>query len=159
MPSSHTQTPREYQVYNDDLSPDSQPQTPAHLPESRHRSRYHSSFTAPTNRHSRRWRHWLTNNHDGAGADLSEARIETVLATPSRRTRGGRSGSPTGMQSEGFQGLYGGRENGDDEQSWVDGVRVDNAEARLFSPAAIGNDNERSLDDTPEREDWRSHLR
>lgn len=43
-----------------------------------------------------------------------------------------RSGSPAGMSDDGFQGLYGGRENGDDEQSWIDGVRARNAEMRTW---------------------------
>ncbi|TAQ89286.1 hypothetical protein B7494_g2361 [Chlorociboria aeruginascens] len=41
---------RSYQVYNDAVSPESQPQTPANLPEARHQSRYHSSYTAPITR-------------------------------------------------------------------------------------------------------------
>lgn len=43
-----------------------------------------------------------------------------------------RSGSPAGMSDDGFQGLYGGVENGDDEQSWIDGVRARNAEMRTW---------------------------
>lgn len=49
--------------------------------------------------------------------------------TDARRARQ-RSGSPAGMSDDGFRGLYGGRENGDDEQSWIDGVRARNAEMR-----------------------------
>jgi hypothetical protein len=101
--------PRSYRVYNDALPPDSQPQTPAQLPEARHQSRYHHSYTAPITRvrASRR-----------------------VLTSPLRPLR--RSDSPLGLLSVGFQGLYGGRENGDDQQHWVDGVRFDNAEIRLW---------------------------
>jgi hypothetical protein len=62
------------------------------------------------------------------------------------------------MTGEGFQGLYGGRENGDDEQSWLDGVRFDNAEIRLWSVGDTRTEG-RSLNNTPEREDWRSNLR
>ncbi|TQS38621.1 hypothetical protein Golomagni_00867 [Golovinomyces magnicellulatus] len=50
------QTPsRSYRVYNDNLTPKIQPQTPANLPEYRHRSRYHPSFTvSDSQRYSRR---------------------------------------------------------------------------------------------------------
>jgi len=36
-----------------------------------------------------------------------------------------------GLMIGGFQGLYGGRENGDEEQNWIEGVRFNNAEVRL----------------------------
>ncbi|RKF75348.1 hypothetical protein GcM1_234047 [Golovinomyces cichoracearum] len=49
------QTPsRSYRVYNDNLTPKIQPQTPANLPEYRHRSRYHPSFTVPDPKRYRR---------------------------------------------------------------------------------------------------------
>ena len=51
-----------------------------------------------------------------------------VPATPSRRSRT----SPAGLRRAGFQGLYGGRENGDDGQSWLDGVQFTNAEVMLW---------------------------
>lgn len=127
-------------VYNDTLPPDSQPQTPAHLPGARHQSRYHPSYTAPI---------------DGGNARRS-ARLrsnQAPFATPTRRGIG-RSGSPTGLMTSGFQGLYGGRENGDEERNWVEGVRSDNQEVRLLGLRDARNDG-RSLNDTPEREEFR----
>ncbi|EPE25605.1 hypothetical protein GLAREA_01517 [Glarea lozoyensis ATCC 20868] len=153
-------TPRDYRVYNDGLSPSTQPQTPAHLPESRHRSRFHPFWTEPTNRIAS-WRGrlgGLSGNHDGAGSGTSEQRAG-IFATPSRRTGVRRSGSPDGMTGRGFQGLYGGRENGDDERSWLEGVRFDNAETRLWGIGDAGTTDERVLNDTPEREDWRLNIR
>jgi len=58
----------------------------------------------------------------------------------------------------GFQGLYGGSENGNDEQRWVDGVRFSNAEVRLWGLGDARSD-ERSMNETPEREDWRVSRR
>ncbi|KAG0651467.1 hypothetical protein D0Z07_1919 [Hyphodiscus hymeniophilus] len=137
MRHRHSQTPH-LAVYNDALPPHTQPQTPAHLPESRHRSRYHPAYTAPIPRASNTF-----GNNDGLPRNRTHA-------TPSRHSRV----SPTGLQREGFRGLYGGRENGDDEQSWVDGVRFSNAEVRLWG-LRDGAGDERSLGDTPEREEWR----
>jgi hypothetical protein len=48
--------------------------------------------------------------------------------------------------------LYGGRENGDDEQNWVQGVRFNSAETRIWSSRGVANEGMR---DTPEPEDWR----
>lgn len=75
------------------------------------------------------------------------------FATPTRR-RAGRTASPTGMLTAGFQGLYGGRENGDEERNWVEGVRSDNPEVRLLGLRDARNDG-RSLNETPEREEFR----
>lgn len=72
--------------------------------------------------------------------------------TPTRGARD-RTASPAGLQNHGFQGLYGGRENGDEEQQWADGVRFSNAEVRLWGLRdAVGDG--RTLVDTPEREEW-----
>jgi hypothetical protein len=150
-------TPRDYRVYNDGVSPNTQPQTPAHLPESRHRSRFHPSWTAPTNR---TWQSRLSRpsgHHDGAGSEISEPAVD-IFATPPRIRGPGRSDSPDGMTGSGFQGLYGGQENGDDERSWLEGVRFDNVEIRLWGLRDARTDG-RILHNTPEREDWRSNIR
>jgi hypothetical protein len=63
------------------------------------------------------------------------------------------------MTGRGFQGLYGGRENGDDERRWLEGVRFDNAETRLWGIGDARTADERVLNDTPEREDWRLNIR
>ena len=147
------QTPsRSYQVYNDQLSPATQPQTPAHLPESRHRSRFHPSYTAPVMRSRARFQ--SINSGDGAGHDVPSPRDRPGGATPSRRGAAVRSRSPMGLLRQGFQGLYGGRENGDEEQNWVEGVRFSNAEVRLWGLRDARGDG-RSLRETPEREVWR----
>jgi hypothetical protein len=57
--------------------------------------------------------------------------------TPTRRSMT-RSDSPLGLLSAGFQGLYGGRENGDDEQNWTDGLRANNAAMRLWGRDSRG---------------------
>ena len=138
--SIYPRTPGRLAVYNDTLPPHTQPQIHAHLPESRHQSRYHPVYTAPVPR--------VTNafglgNHDGLP---SRFRAQDP-ATPTRRSRF----SPVGLQRPGFRGLYGGRENGNDEQSWVDGVRFSNAEVRLWSlRETVGGG--RTLGQTPERE-------
>lgn len=150
-----SQTPRDYNVYNDALSPNRQPQTPAHLPETRHRSRFHPAFTAPVRRTRRNL--WPINNHDGADSETDDREGYNPFFTPSRGGAG-RSDSPLGLSSRGFQGLYGGRENGDDERSWIDGVRSDNADVRLWGLRDARND-ARSLNETPEREDWRANMR
>lgn len=58
------------------------------------------------------------------------------------------------MQQEGFRGLYGGRENSDEEQSWIEGVRFNNADSRVWGERDARND-ERGLRETPEPDDWR----
>ena len=83
-----------YQVYNDTVSPELQPQTPAHLPESRHQSRYHPSYTAPVTRAAAR-RTQNVDSVDGEGLQQSLPRQRQVpLYTP---LRGGRSASPIGL--------------------------------------------------------------
>ncbi|EKD14650.1 hypothetical protein MBM_07371 [Drepanopeziza brunnea f. sp. 'multigermtubi' MB_m1] len=141
---------RTYQIYNDALSPDIQPQTPANLPESRHQSRYHPSYTAPVTRAVAR-RGAPINNSDGEGMAGIYRRRQVPFYTP---MRGGRPPSPIGLTQGGFQGLYGGRENGDDEQSWVDGVRFNNAETRLWGARDAQNEGG-NLRSTPEPDEWR----
>lgn len=150
MPDAQTPS-RTCQVYNDQLSPTIQPQTPAHLPESRHRSRFHPSYTAPVTR--TRARFYSINSGDGAIHNTPSPQSGQSTATPSRRGTAARSRSPAGLLNHGFQGLYGGRENGDEEQNWVDGVRFSSAEVRLWG--ARDEQDGRSLRDTPERESWR----
>ena len=59
-----------------------------------------------------------------------------------------------GLMTGGFQGLYGGRENGDEEQNWAEGVRFNNAGVRLWGLRDVRDDG-RSMRETPEPEDWR----
>ncbi|KAF8852405.1 hypothetical protein BDZ45DRAFT_730208 [Acephala macrosclerotiorum] len=149
------QTPSQsYRVYNDALPPDTQPQTPANLPEARHQSRYHASYTAPVTRNVAQRGASSINTTNRAGT-RSSVRRQAPFYTPVRASRvNRRTDSPTGMRDEGFEGLYGGRENGDEEQNWVEGVRFNNAEARLWGARDAGNDAE-ALRETPEPEDWR----
>ncbi|KAI1262359.1 hypothetical protein F5Y18DRAFT_156626 [Xylariaceae sp. FL1019] len=77
-----------FRVYNDSLPAASQPQTPLNLPEARHRSRLHEPFTAPVQRVSRQ-----------------------PARRPGSRDGPSNSGSPSGLTTPGFRGLYGGREN------------------------------------------------
>ncbi|ESZ95072.1 hypothetical protein SBOR_4527 [Sclerotinia borealis F-4128] len=132
-----TYTPsRGYSVYNDSLPAASQPQTPAQLPEARHQSRYHPSYTVPTNRSMARLRGLITDPGVGTPTRPSEpihqySAQRQMHETDARWTRR-RSDSPTGMSDGGFEGLYGGRENGDEQMSWLDGVRARNAEMRTW---------------------------
>jgi hypothetical protein len=143
---------RPYRVYNDNLSPNMQPQTPANLPESRHQSRYHASYTAPVTRQAARPDTSSITTTGRAGTRGLVRRRHQPVYTP---VRGGhRNGSPSGMREEGFEGLYGGRENGNEEQNWVDGVRFNNAETHLWGERDARN-NGQALRVTPEPEDWR----
>ncbi|OBT66332.1 hypothetical protein VE03_04920 [Pseudogymnoascus sp. 23342-1-I1] len=96
---------RRLRVYDERVPASLQPQTPEQLPEARHYSHYHSSYTAPAGR-----RH----------ASAQQPRWEPTH----RRWR--RSGSPAGLDTPGFAGLYGGQENTDDE------VMFEQAAQRLF---------------------------
>jgi hypothetical protein len=148
---------QDYGVYNDSLPSDAQPQTPAHLPESRHRSMYHPSYTAPVPRAVARRDTYQDNviiPQRGPQRASPVRQQRRVLRRNMRSIRGGRAASPVGMMQEGFRGLYGGRENGDEEQNWVDGVRFNNAETRLWGTRDSQNDS-RNLRETPEPEDWR----
>lgn len=82
-------------MYDDQQSPTRQPQTPDQLPEAQHQSRFHHSYTAPVARFR------------------SEQTLSRTPAT-SRRPRQRRGVSPEGMDTPGYEGLYGGRENNDD---------------------------------------------
>ncbi|KAK6587138.1 hypothetical protein PZA11_000428 [Diplocarpon coronariae] len=141
---------RVYHIYNDELSPETQPQTPAHLPESRHQSRYHASYTAPVTRAAAR-RGTPINHGDGEGLPSVPRQRHVPSYTP---LRGGRSTSPLGLTQSGFEGLYGGRENGDEEQNWVEGVRFNHAETRLWG-SRDGQNEGGSLRETPEPDEWR----
>jgi hypothetical protein len=138
-----------YDIYVDDLSPATQPQTPAHLPEFRHRSTYHPSYTAPVTRAAAR----RNRDEDHSRVIMAGESPAAHHGRGTRRTpqpfRGRRAVSPVGMVQDGFRGLYGGRENGDEEQNWVEGVRFNNAEVRLWGAR------DASLRVTPEPEDWR----
>ncbi|KFX97483.1 hypothetical protein V490_02771 [Pseudogymnoascus sp. VKM F-3557] len=97
---------RRLQVYDERVPASLQPQTPEQLPEARHYSHHHSAYTAPAGRR----RH--------ASAQLPR------WEPPRRRRR--RSGSPAGLDTPGFAGLYGGQENTDVE------VMFERAAQRLF---------------------------
>jgi hypothetical protein len=92
-------------VYDESQPASSQPQTPQNLPEARHRSHYHPSYTAP---------------------EGSRARVAHRTPQSGGQHRHVRSDSPVGLDTPGFRGLYGGRENGDDE------VMFEQASQRLF---------------------------
>ncbi|KAI0884512.1 uncharacterized protein GGS22DRAFT_200308 [Annulohypoxylon maeteangense] len=102
LPSPHVHgpdsesPPREtelgFRIYNDALPASSQPQTPHNLPEARHRSRLYGSYTAP--------------HHCLASVSSHRSSVD--------RAMGDTTGSPSGLETPGFQGLYGGRENGED---------------------------------------------
>ncbi|KAI1449326.1 hypothetical protein F5Y02DRAFT_413837 [Annulohypoxylon stygium] len=78
-----------FRIYNDAIPASSQPQTPHNLPEARHRSRLYGSYTAP--------HHCLTSHRSSVD-----------------RPAGDTTSSPSGLETPGFQGLYGGRENSED---------------------------------------------
>ena len=82
-------TTPQFPVYNDALPMTTQPQTPRHLPEFRHQSRFNGAYTAPAGRQHR----------------------YPVNDTPTRARGRRRERSPLGMRIPGFQGLYGGSEN------------------------------------------------
>jgi len=106
----------------------------------------------PANAHARQRAH--TSRGD---ASRRSTRRQLSFATPSRRQLS-RSDSPSGLRSVGFEGLYGGRENGDEEQNWSDGITSNNAGVRLWS-LRDARDDGRSMRDTPEPEDWRAIRR
>jgi hypothetical protein len=116
--------PRPFRIYDDTLPALMQPQTPQHLPEARHQSRFHPSYTAPTG-----------GRMDSPGPARS---------TTGRRRRT-RSDSPVGMDTPGFQGLYGGQENTDDE------VIFNRAAQRLWELGSARRHG-RSMSNTPDRE-------
>jgi hypothetical protein len=61
------------------------------------------------------------------------------------RRRGTRSDSPTGIETPGFQGLYGGQENIDDD------IMFDRASQRLWALSSARRHG-RSMSNTPDRE-------
>ncbi|KAI1084383.1 hypothetical protein F5B20DRAFT_294032 [Whalleya microplaca] len=79
-------------IYDDSIPGSSQPQTPQHLPEARHQSRLQGSYTAPVPRMTLR---------SGYRSGASRGRPDNTR-------------SPSGIETPGFRGLYGGRENSDD---------------------------------------------
>ncbi|KPM41224.1 hypothetical protein AK830_g5370 [Neonectria ditissima] len=84
-------TARRLPVYNDALSMRAQPQTPRHLPEARHQSRFDGSYTAPV------------------GGRRGRTVRDLTSGVQARR-----GGSPSGLRTPGFQGLFGGRENAEE---------------------------------------------
>ncbi len=93
-----------FQMYDDSLPASSQPQTPRNLPEARHRSRLLGAFTAPVTR------------HDPLRSTARSLRYRRAWAH-------GRSPSPEGLNTPGFRGLYGGRENADDAALFEQALR------------------------------------
>ncbi|KAI1639430.1 hypothetical protein F4809DRAFT_142893 [Biscogniauxia mediterranea] len=89
-------------IYNDSLPASSQPQTPQNLSEARHRSRLHGAYTAPLPRVARR------------------------LAYCSSTSRGRQDSghNPSGLDTPGFRGLYGGIENSEDSTLFEEASRV-----------------------------------
>ncbi|KAI8959482.1 hypothetical protein F5Y11DRAFT_301979 [Daldinia sp. FL1419] len=81
-----------FRIYNDSLPASSQPRTPLNLPEARHQSCLHGSYTAPLPRPGSR----------SIYRSSTEREMEDIPSGPS------------GLETPGFQGLYGGRENADD---------------------------------------------
>ncbi|KAL2195666.1 hypothetical protein P885DRAFT_70290 [Corynascus similis CBS 632.67] len=96
-PVPMARNPRRLRVYNDSLPASYQPQTPQQLPEARHQSRLHGSYTAPARR-------------------TSPEPVQTRTTRPRRVLGHRRMPSPLGLQSPGFRGLYGGTENRDDAE-------------------------------------------
>lgn len=88
---------RQFPVYNDRLPTREQPQTPRELPEARHQSRFDGVYTAP------------------AGGRRQRDEAQQTPSAAGRRARARHNRSPTGLSIPGFQGLYGGNENADDD--------------------------------------------
>jgi hypothetical protein len=96
-------------VFDDRIPGSLQPQTPLHTAESRHQSRYHPSYTAPP-------------------AQVVAAPV--TISMRSLHSRGARSNSPPGLNTPGYEGLYGGLENTDEE------VLFDRASRRLWAASS-----------------------
>lgn len=137
QPESSTPGPpaprRSVRVYNDDMTASSQPQTPHHLPDARHRSRFHPSYTAPAVRF--------------AHIQASPRSVDSVRARRATLAAGSRSrsDSPAGLDTPGFEGLYGGQENTDEQ------VLFNRAARRLWLQSETRR-RARSRSGTPERE-------
>jgi len=95
-------TPSGFNIYDDSLPAQVQPQTPDHVPEARHQSRYHPSYTVPERANRVRRFFSIDGQEDG------------MLSEP------------------GYRGLYGGLENGNDSTLWDEGARRNNAELRSW---------------------------
>ena len=83
-------------------------------------------------------RSWDTSQrYSGDGASdydnpLQFRRNFRSVTTPSRMISRISEPDSLGMSEEGFEGLYGGRENGDDRQTWADGVRTSNVRSDIW---------------------------
>ncbi|KAH8816303.1 hypothetical protein F5884DRAFT_217347 [Xylogone sp. PMI_703] len=98
--------PVRYQIYNDTLPSSIQPQTPDQLPEARHQSRYHPSYTIPNNNRFALSRLLFDNITPRSSSQHSGSPLGRAM------DRGGvRMPSPIGLSDEGYRGLFGGREN------------------------------------------------
>ncbi|KAI1474136.1 hypothetical protein F4774DRAFT_401673 [Daldinia eschscholtzii] len=87
-----------FRIYDDSLPASSQPQTPLNLPEARHRSRLHGSYTAP----------------------LPRAASRSVYRASTGHGLRDTANSPSDLEAPGFRGLYGGRENSEDSTLFYD---------------------------------------
>lgn len=87
-----------FRIYNDSLPASSQPQTPLSLPEARHQSRLHGSYTAPL------------------------PRLPSHSACQPSTSKDITRNSP-GLQTPGFRGLYDGRENSEDSTLFYEASR------------------------------------
>lgn len=135
---------RSYQVYNDEMSPSTQPQTPANLPESRHKSRHHPSFSMPTRLFRRNRRTCSIDAVNATGRHYRQG-------TSSSHSPGYGTISPSEMVESGDSDIFGGRENEDEELNWVQDMRLNIPRVRLWRQEDSGS-NERELDRTPESE-------
>ncbi|KAK6954891.1 hypothetical protein Daesc_002519 [Daldinia eschscholtzii] len=87
-----------FRIYDDSLPASSQPQTPLNLPEARHQSRLHGSYTAP----------------------LPRAASRSVYRSSIGHGLRDTANSPSDLEAPGFRGLYGGRENSEDSTLFYD---------------------------------------
>ncbi|KAL7624736.1 hypothetical protein AAE478_006307 [Parahypoxylon ruwenzoriense] len=94
--------PGRIRIYNDFLPASSQPQTPRHLPEARHQSRLHGSYTAP----------------------IPHVTPRSAYRSNTGRGRRDTAHSPSGLETPGFRGLYGGRENTEDSMLFNEASRL-----------------------------------
>lgn len=122
-----------YQVYNDKMPPELQPQTPANLPESRHRSRYHPSYTAPDLQNSGR-------HHSAEFLIGSETMDLSPVTSQVRSTR-----TSTELSLHNFDSFYGRRE--DNRQKWIEDLRFSGTLVRLWRSDHADNDNDNDNDD------------
>ncbi|KAK1565988.1 uncharacterized protein LY79DRAFT_573026 [Colletotrichum navitas] len=82
-------------IYDDTVAAEAQPQTPRNVPEVRHESRSHGSYTAPSSR-------------------TFTLETSTLASRSHRHRRRAEARSPARMNTPGFVGLYGGLENSDE---------------------------------------------